>query len=246
MKTSVAAGAAVLVLTAVGAANAADMPVKAPRIAPAAPVSSWTGFYIGINGGGAWGRKCWTLTGTVPTIVGLPLPGNEGCHNTDGGIFGGQIGYNWQSGALVFGLEAQGNWARLDGRNVSLLPSPPFPASTNHTRVDGLALFTGRLGYASGPALFYVKGGAAAVWDKYDFVLTGTVVPAGVGSETRWGGTIGGGIEYKFTQNWSGAVEYNYLAMGTSSITLDSQPVNALVDVRQHLHLLTARINYSF
>jgi outer membrane immunogenic protein len=126
------------------------------------------------------------------------------------------------------------------------LPSPPFPPSTNRSRVDGLGLFTGRLGYAPGPVLFYVKGGAAVVHSNFDFFLNiapGTDVSA---SETRWGATGGAGVEYKFTQNWSGAVEYDYVSLGTSRVTFPSQPANAIVDVRHDLHLLTARINYSF
>ena len=155
------------------------------------------------------------------------------------------MGYNWQSGPLVFGLEAQGNWANLRGQNVSLLPSPPFPPSTNRTRVDGLGLFTGRFGYAWGSTLLYAKGGAAVVHEDHDFALNGVVAPPIFASATRWGGTIGGGVEHKFTQNWSGAVEYNYIALGTSRLTFPSQPLAAIVDINRDMHLLTLRVNYS-
>ena len=77
----------------------------------------------------------------------------------------------------MLGAEAQGDWANLRAQNVSLLPSPPFPPSINRSRVDGVGLFTARAGYAFGPALLYVKGGAAAVLDRYDFILTGSGIP---------------------------------------------------------------------
>jgi outer membrane immunogenic protein len=231
-----------------GAANAADLPSQTGpyyKAAAGQPAVLWTGFYIGANGGGAWGQTCWTFIGTVPA-VGLPGPGNEGCHDPRGAILGGQVGYNWQSGPMVFGLEAAGDWANLQGQNVSLLPSPPFPASTNHTRVDGLGLFTGRVGYAWGPTLLYAKGGAAVVHGSHDYTLNG-VAPAPIfANETRWGGTIGGGVEYKFTQNWSGAVEYNYIGLGTSRVTFPPPPLIAMVDINRDMHLLTLRINYSF
>jgi outer membrane immunogenic protein len=238
---------ALAALTASDAANASDLAPRTPTYKapmPAAAVS-WTGFYVGANGGGAWGLRCWTFVATAPA-VGLPAPLDEGCHNPSGGVLGGQIGYNWQAGLMVFGLEAQGDWTNLQGRNVSLLPAPPFPPSTNHTRVDSLGLFTGRLGFAWGSALLYAKGGAAVVHDKYDFALNGVVAPPVFASETRWGGTIGAGIEYKFTQNWSAGVEYNYIDLGTSRLTFPSQPLNAIVDINQDLHAVTARINYSF
>lgn len=237
---------ALVALAAFDVANAADLTPRTPTYkAPLAePAVSWTGFYVGANGGGAWGRRCWTFVGTVPA-VGLPAPLDEGCHDPSGGILGGQLGYNWQTGLIVFGLEAQGDWANLQGRNVSLLPAPPFPPSTNHTRVDSLGLFTGRLGFAWGSTLLYAKGGAAVVHDKYDFALNGVVAPPVFASATRWGGSIGGGIEYKFTQNWSGGVEYNYVGLATSRLTFPSQPLNAIVDINKDLHVVTARINYS-
>ncbi|MDP1868771.1 MAG: outer membrane beta-barrel protein [Bradyrhizobium sp.] len=243
MKRSFVTLAAVI---SAGAANAADLR-QAPiyKAAPAPAEISWTGFYLGANGGGGWGRGCWTFIGTVPA-VGLPAPLDEGCNSPSGGIIGGQVGFNWQTGPMVFGLEAQGNWANLQGQNVSLLPTPPFPASTNRTRVDGLGLFTGRLGFAWGSTLLYAKGGAAVVHQEHDFTLTGVVAPPVVANETRWGGTIGGGVEHKFTQNWSGAVEYNYVGLGTSRLTFPSQPLAAIVDISRDLHLVTLRINYSF
>jgi outer membrane immunogenic protein len=241
-------GVALVALAA--SAEAADLPpARGPffKAAPPPPVYSWAGIYIGANGGGAFGRNCWTFQGTVPSI-GLPAPGDDGCHGPSGGVLGGQIGFNWQSGPLVLGAEAQGDWANLRAQNVSLLPSPPFPPSINRSRVDGFGLFTARAGYAFGPALLYLKGGAAAVLDRYDFILTGLGIPPPTASETRWGGTIGGGIEYGITPSLSAAIEYDYLALGTrrDTFTLPGILPNSLVDIRQDMHMLTARLNYRF
>src|SRR5450432_1034003 len=95
-------------------AFAADLAARPYTKAPAmiAAVYDWSGFYIGANGGWGSSHKCWdflpALGGTAP----------EGCHDTSGGTAGGQIGYRWQTGAFVFGVEAQGNWADLKGSNI--------------------------------------------------------------------------------------------------------------------------------
>ena len=81
----------------------------------------------------------------------------EGCHDATGGVAGGQIGYRWQSGTWVFGLEAQGDWADLWARNDSLLY--PAASSPTNSKVDAFGLFTGQIGYAANNVLFYVKGG---------------------------------------------------------------------------------------
>jgi outer membrane immunogenic protein len=237
---------ALAAIATASAANAADLP-QGPvyKAAVAQSDLSWTGLYIGANAGGSWGRRCWTFIDTVPA-VGLAGPLNEGCHDPSGAILGGQVGFNWQTGPIVFGLEAQGDWANLRGQNPSLLPSPPFPPSINRTRVDSLGLFTGRIGYAWGPTLIYAKGGAAVVHDRDDFTPTAPPAASTFTGETRWGGTIGGGVEYKFTQNLSGALEYNYVGLGKSRITFPSQPLAAVVDTDKDMHLVTVRLNYSF
>src|SRR6202021_1765823 len=131
-------------------ASAAELPArtytKAPPIVQAA--YDWSGFYIGINGGGATSRIDWNADGF----------GDEGRHDASGGTVGGQIGYRWQvMSSWVFGLEAQGNWADFKGSNASL----QFPGQTNQTRIDGFGLFIGQIAYAWDRTLFYAKGGAA-------------------------------------------------------------------------------------
>lgn len=89
--------------------------------------------------------------------------GSEGSNNADGGFAGGQIGYRWQAGTWVFGVEAQGDWASFRGSNISAITG-----DTNRSRLDAFGLFTGQIGYAWNNVLAYVKGGAAVVDNRYD------------------------------------------------------------------------------
>ncbi|MBV9456793.1 MAG: outer membrane beta-barrel protein [Bradyrhizobium sp.] len=225
-------------------ASAADLPARTYPAAPAAvapsPIYDWSGFYIGINGGGGSAHNCWSL---VSDAFG-DLPGNEGCHNATGGTVGGQIGYRWQSANWVFGVEGQGNWANFKGNNVSLL----FGPDSNQSRVDGFGLITGQVGYALDNVLFYVKGGAAVTGNKYDAISGSDGSTLGSASETRWGGAIGAGAEFGFTPNWSVGVEYNHLFMGTRSVNL-TDPTGAVLEtesIRQDVDIGLVRLNYRF
>src|SRR5579883_3652075 len=137
-------------LAAVGTvpALAADMAPRAYTKAPAyvpAPIYSWAGFYIGLNGGGGSSRNCWDMTQVGALSVSPSV--REGCHNATGGMAGGQIGYRWQASNWVFGLEAQGDWANFKGSNLSA-PAALTSAVTNTTKIDAIGLFTGQIGYA--------------------------------------------------------------------------------------------------
>jgi outer membrane immunogenic protein len=224
-----------------GSAFAADMApryAKAPAPVPVA-IYSWTGFYIGINGGWASSHKCWDFLGTTAALLAVPVV--EGCHDASGGTIGGQIGYNWQAGNWVFGIEAQGNWADLTGQNVSL----GFPAFTNRSHIDAFGLFTGRVGYAWNNALLYVKGGAAVVNDEYNYFVTATGANVGTASDTRWGATVGAGVEFGFAPNWSVAFEYNHIFLDDRNLTFVS-PASTIDRISQDVDMVTARINYRF
>jgi outer membrane immunogenic protein len=225
-------------------AAAADLAARpytkaAPMIAA---VYDWSGFYIGINGGWGSSHKCYTNTAVGGTVL-LPLA--EGCHDATGGTVGGQFGYRWQAGNWVFGLEAQGNWADFSGSN----PSLAFIGAANRSRIDAFGLFTGQIGYAWNNALLYVKGGAAVTDDKYEglVISTGTVLDRA--TETRWGGTVGAGVEYGFAPSWTAAIEYDHLFMGTKDNTFSSVfPVTGLNSrtdsIKQDADLVTVRVNY--
>jgi outer membrane immunogenic protein len=247
MKTKlIALLSGVLTLGAAGAASAADMPVKArPAPPPVIPIYNWTGFYIGINGGGGWSDKCWDNFADLGVI--LPVVA-EGCHTASGATVGGQIGYRWQATNWVFGLEAQGNWADFTGSNTSLL----FPLDTiNRSRIDAFGLFTGQIGYAWNNVLWYVKGGAAVTRDKYEGIDTPTGLVFDRATETRWGGVVGTGLEFGFAPNWSLAIEYDHLFMGDRDITLNFTPAFGVgpsrgISISQDVDIVTARINYRF
>jgi outer membrane immunogenic protein len=227
-----------------GAASAADLPARTYTKAPpiAAPIYDWSGFYIGINGGGASSRECYTITSAAGAAV---APASEGCHNATGGAVGGQVGYRWQSSNWVFGVEAQGDWADLKGSNASLTVIVPY---TNQTKIDAIGLFTGQIGYAWNNALWYVKGGAAVTDNSYSSFFSATGVTFNQASDTRWGGAVGTGIEFGFAPNWSVAVEYDHLFMGNPNVTF---PASAIAvtrsdNISQGVDMGTVRLDYRF
>jgi outer membrane immunogenic protein len=223
-------------------AIAADLAARPYTKAPAmiAAIYDWSGFYIGANGGGASSRNCLDVNNSLGAVVAPAV--REGCHDANGGVAGGQIGYRWQSANFVFGVEAQGDWADLKGSNVSLFP--PLAAVTNQSKIGALGLFTGQVGYAWNNVLWYVKGGAAVTDDKYKGLVGGVVIDQA--NATRWGGTVGTGIEVGFAPNWSVGVEYDHLFMGNRNITFTTPGgvVTRTDNIRQDVDMGTVRVNY--
>ncbi|WFU30056.1 outer membrane beta-barrel protein [Bradyrhizobium brasilense] len=220
-------------------ALSADMAVKAAPVPVPPPVYNWTGFYIGANGGWGESRTCWDF---LPALGGVVA---DGCSSRSGGVFGGQLGYRWQAGQFVFGLEGQGDWADLKSSRLSLID----PRFSTTTKTDGLGLFTGQLGWAWDAALFYVKGGAAVTSNRYDIWTTVGGIGVASATSTRWGGSVGVGFEYGFTPNWSVGLEYDRLFMGDANNTFSV--VNPIVAgaanrIGQDVDLLTIRLNYRF
>ena len=235
-KTLLLVTASFVALGAAAPAVAADLAARPYTKAPPmiAAAYDWSGFYIGINGGGGSSHNCWTFAGA-----------SEGCHDATGGTVGGQVGYRWQTGPWVFGLEAQGNWADFTGDNISTL----FVGDRNRTRIDAFGLFTGQVGYAWNNVLLYVKGGAAVTDSKYDiFAVPGGGLLASAGNDTRWGGTVGVGLEYGFAPNWSVGLEYDHLFMQDRTVnfvTPAGLPAGSDT-IRQDVDLFTARVNFKF
>lgn len=238
MKKMIYAAAAVSLLFA-GAASAADLAArpytKAP--APATPVMTWSGFYLGVQGGGGWGSsdEVFFAAPNTPTFVGTQK------YDVSGGFVGGVAGYNWQAGALVFGLEGDYHWADISGRsaviNVGVL-------DTYFTKLRGFGDIKGRLGYAAGPALFFVSGGAAVgdIQHRYDGVPGNIFVQ----NTTRWGWTVGAGAEYMFAPNWSAKLEYNYIDLGKSTINYTPAPTTNRSEWTDTFHTVKAGLNYHF
>lgn len=230
-----------LIAASSSAATAADLAgrpyVKAP--AAVAAVVDWSGLYVGANAGYAASHECWdVIAANGPTVP-------DGCPNARGGFVGGQVGYRWQVGNWVLGVEAQGDWADLAGsvRAASVLPA------SNETRVDRFGVFTGQLGYAVNSALIYLKGGAAVTSNKFTAVNINVPTFTSVASDTRWGAALGIGLEYGFGSGWSVAVEYDRLLMSDQTnlfITPASQAVAGRERISQDIDLVSLRLNYRF
>jgi outer membrane immunogenic protein len=220
-------------------ATAADLAARPYTKAPppmVAAIYDWSGFYLGLNGGGGWAHKCWTDITAGARV-------SEGCHDASGGMAGGQLGYRWQAASWVFGLEAQGDWANFKGSNASLF----LANTTNQTRIDAFGLFTGQVGYAWSNVLWYVKGGAAVANDKYQGFTTLTGIAFDSVNNTRWGGVVGTGLEMGFAPNWSVAVEYDHIFMGTSNLNFLStttQLFSRTDSIKQDVDMATVRVNY--
>lgn len=235
-RTNIASWAAALVI-ATGAAQAADLPQRAPAPAPVyAPASAynWTGFYVGVNAGAAFGSSCRNVTPFYPGFAGT-WGGTTCTSGNDSGSFvgGGQLGYNFQNGNFVFGAEADFEGLSSKSRSNSTFVTGPVGLIPGGTYVvnggrDPSFLGTVRLrgGIAADRALFYVTGGLAygstsgSVTANY--YPTGIAGPLGAGfaaqgnSGTRTGWTLGAGVEYAFTQNITARVEYLYANMGNN------------------------------
>jgi outer membrane immunogenic protein len=235
-------------LTVAGAAQAADMPLKAaPRVAD---TFSWTGFYIGAHVGGTWG----TIESALPLgTSGLSLPISS--HTINGFVAGGQAGYNLQVNPwLVLGVEGQISWTDSSGRT----PCAPLSILGCSTDVNWMATLAGRVGFTRGHTMLYVKGGVA--WADTDHSVDFLGVTFLTSSSTRTGAMVGAGVEHAFAPNWSAKIEYNYMDFDTERLGfgLGSCPTQmALVvrnrlcgtidaDVTQKIHLVKFGVNYRF
>src|SRR6267142_1370773 len=219
--------AACLAALTVTPAMAADMATKAPPMGVTRSIYDWTGMYVGINGGGGRSNNCWDMNGAL--LFGFSPALAEGCNNGTGAVVGGQIGYRYQVNSLVFGIEAQGDWADMKGSNTSTVfngLSPAIqkalsPVLVNTSKVDAIGMFTGQVGYSFGPLLWYVKGGAAVTDNKYDGALNLTAGQFSLSatdsaSAVKFGGVVGTGLDWMFADGWSVGVEYNHLFMGSN------------------------------
>jgi outer membrane immunogenic protein len=197
-------------------ATAADMPLKAP---PPAVVQTWSGFYLGLHGGFVdhWG-KVNDLDNL--SFGGVPSPSYSA--SKIGGIFGGNAGYNVQTGAFVFGVEGDWNWlGAAAGATATTVCLPPCTFTTSFD-VRWLATARVRAGIAADATLFYVTGGAAfgRVVNSAVSVFP-PVGPIGTFSQdtTKAGWTVGAGAERMFGRNWTARAELRYANLGKSTVT---------------------------
>jgi outer membrane immunogenic protein len=229
-----------MLIAAISTASAADltrpMYTKAPPVAPP-EVFSWTGFYIGLNVGGKWAH-------TDDTI---DVPGASfglGSTTDSTVIGGGQIGYNWQApgSPWVFGIEADADGQHWKTTRTIGGPLGPFIAGDTFTvESNWEASIRGRIGYAWDRTLLYATGGAAFTEVKGGNTLVG--IGSVTDDQTLVGGTVGGGIEYAFTNNISLGVEGRWTFYGSNDF-------HGVSPVTQHIKLDTAevlgKINFRF
>jgi outer membrane immunogenic protein len=217
-------------------AAAADIRKAPPAPPPSAspPAFSWSGFYVGVNLG--YGSTFGTASRSLP--LGIADPGAE----LAGGLVGGQVGYNWQTGNYVLGIEAdlqaadiRHDWSVTDGAN----------AAAGTDKISWLATVRGRFGYAIDTWLFFATAGWASVTLETSGALTG---PANAGPSSwtteRNGWTAGAGVEVAFAENWSGKLEYLYVDTATfnGNDVLGSLPAS----LQLHEHITRLGVNYRF
>jgi outer membrane immunogenic protein len=206
------------------AAAAADL---SPGYAPVArapvyysPYYNWTGFYLGINGGGGWGDSHWQGVGHF---------------GMSGGQVGGTAGYNWQLGQAVVGLEGDVDYNHLQGTTVS----PLCPGVSCSTSDSWLSTVRGRVGYAFDRVMPYVTGGLAVG----DIRATTPGFPGATDTNAGW--TVGGGVEFALPGNWSAKAEYLHVDLGDTSCgtACGGTPSE---NVSLHENLFRAGLNYHF
>jgi outer membrane immunogenic protein len=229
-----------LLLATGASALAADLgaaPVKAPVAPMMATAYNWTGFYVGVNGGGGWS----TFTGTA----GAAGPGINS-FNASGGVAGGTVGGNYQIGNVVLGLEGTYDWADIRNTQVGALGPGTL---TLVTKNDYIATVTGRVGYAFDRVLIYGKGGAAFTRDRADANLTGPLPGTASGSFDRTGWLAGAGVEWAFWGNWSVKAEYDYMgfaAMNEGNFVTTGGLTVTPATVKLNVQTATFGVNYKF
>lgn len=229
--------AAVALSTVVGinAAAAADLPARTYTKAPvmANPSYDWTGFYVGVNAGGAWSNSS-AATTTVFSPIGYFATTSPGAiaiagaqrPNASGFTGGLTAGYNWQASNIVFGVESDFNYLGLKGSSTGsgIYPCCAPTGFTVNTSVstDWLITLRPRVGIAANNWLFYATGGLAVGNVKSSFNFTDTFATATESasmSQTRTGWTAGAGTEYALMNGWSVKAEYLYVDLGRQSTT---------------------------
>lgn len=218
------------------AASAADMAPRYTKAPPMVTAYSWTGCYVGVNGGYGWGDNHSALrpspdaasqafwnpafnAGAAPSLF---------SYTNSGGVAGGQLGCNWQSGQFVFGGEADIDWANLKGSqsiNTAGVAGfvPGFFSSSSN--LQWLGTVRGRIGFSPAAAdhwLFYATGGLAYGSVNYNtsFAFPTTLDFQNLAStNTQAGWTAGAGVEWAFANNWTVKAEYLYVDLGNRTFT---------------------------
>jgi outer membrane immunogenic protein len=232
---------AVSVMLGVGAACAADLPVKAIPYAAPAPVFSWTGCYVGAHAGAG------VLLDQGFQALNLAASDRHGI----GGLAGGQIGCNYQTGMLVLGFEGEGFWSGMkvtqDQFGFGIDPNAWFATATIRNKWDYDV--AARFGIAFDRALIYGKAGW--VFGGFDWNFVNRFQDTIQGSATLDGLLIGLGLEYAFTNNWTAKFEYDYLGFNAKNVRFTAScplctPITLTQNVSADKHIFKVGLNYLF
>jgi opacity protein-like surface antigen len=222
------AGMTVAVAFAISA-GAADLRSRPPAMMPE-PVYDWSGFYVGGNFGGAFNRE------DAATPIGT-------FSSDPSGVLGGfQAGYNFIfSPNWLLGFEGEFDLTSAQGTNNFSTPVTAFSVSSDH---NWYGLVTGRVGYVTGPWLFYAKGGAAWMNADYRLAVNSGLGGAATVSPDRTGWAIGGGAEYFYLPGWSAKLEYSFLDFGSSAYGFGATGIGAPLTFTTRVHEVKAGVNY--
>jgi outer membrane immunogenic protein len=215
--------AALAFLASSFSAQAADIPRPVYKgVRPVVAYYNWTGFYVGLNAGYGFGTSKWT------DPVGTNI-------KPKGGLFGGTLGYNYQVGSIVWGLEGDFDWSGVKGSVICQ------PLTTCEVNNRWLSTFRGRLGYAFDRWLPYLTvGGAYGSIKSTATTSGGSVLETASKSQLGWTGGVG--VEYAFLGNWTAKLEYLYVDLGHFDAGV--APFATTVSFKENI--VRAGLNYKF
>lgn len=251
-------------LLACSSALAADLPMKATPV-PVQP-ASWTGFYVGANAGYGNATEDQSIRGANPfgnAAVAIGLVPSAAATADDGWLAGAQVGYNLQMGRVVYGVEADFQWANIKGSGSQVLTLQPVAVPLSLTtqasaELEWFGTLTGRIGWlANDRVLIYGKGGLAYGSVNHTTSVTLNAPSplgasaAGSASDTKIGWTLGAGIEAALQDGWSARAEYDYLDLGSTSVSFGTSiagvvPVGFASEQEHKFHLFRVGLNKKF
>lgn len=237
MYRSLMTAVAVLLSVSMQAAVAAD---GAPH--------DWSGYYIGADLGGAWSKTNLTNTVSDPALNWTDFAVGQSLGYTQSGLVGGgHLGVNFQQDRFLYGVELSAFATGLTGGGT--LP-PNFTGSAGDdvfaSKIRTLLLATARVGYTFDQTLLYAKAGCAGA--KVSTSVADSVGATGAGSNSTWrsGFTLGAGVEYALSGNWTVGLEYDYARLGSASINLGDTAPYVFNDNSRNVHMIVARVGYKF
>src|SRR5690242_4821311 len=226
---------------------AADLALKPPPLAPPRIAAfSWTGLYLGVNGGYGWGHLS-TSNQAADTFA----------LNTSGGLAGGSVGFNYQWTWFVAGVEADLDWSGMRWSQTSPVLEGAFLGRASTGTVTStyknnvLSTFAARFGVAFDHALFFAKAGGAWTREKFDFSGSDPTVGVITGSDSfsRVGWMVGAGIEYALTNHLTLKAEYNFIDFGNTSenLTINASlfgPATATINSKLTMNVVKVGVNW--